>query len=146
MLDAEEDFDDDLADGGHDYADLAAAMGPPEEEAHSDEEEDEGSASELGSGDHAMPSEDEEEETDLNDDDSAGSGDSGMSGSDVDESNQEVDDELNPFELAEATDSEDEPVQKGSAFRPPSQQAFQQCMYLRVLVCFLHLPGPCFVG
>ena len=124
MLDAEEDFDDDLGDAGHDYADLAAAMGPPEEEDHSDKEEDKGSGSEPGSGDHAMPSEDEEEEVDLDDGDSAGSGGSGMSGSDLEESDQEVDDELNPFELAEATDSEDEPMQKGTAFRPPSQQAW----------------------
>ena len=109
MLDAEEDFDDDLGDGGHDYANLAAAMGSPEEEVASDEEEDdEGSGSELGSREHIMPLEDEEEDVDFDDDDSAGSGSGGMSGSDLDDSDQEVDDELNPFELAEATDSEEE--------------------------------------
>lgn len=118
VLDAEEDFDDELGDAGHDYADLAAAMGSPEAEEDSDEEEEEtgDSDSEPGSGDHDLdvPSEDEEGDMALNDADSMDSGDDAMSGSDLDESDQEVDDEVNPFELAEATDSEDELGHQGT--------------------------------
>ena len=116
VLDAEEDFDDELGDVGHDYADLAAAMGSPEAEEDSDEEEAGDSDSELGSGDHDLnvPSEDEEGDMALDDADSADSGDDAMSGSDLDESDHEVDDEVNPFELAEATDSEDELGHQGT--------------------------------
>ena len=114
VLDAEEDFDDELGDGGHDYADLAAAMGSPEEEEEStsDEEEDGESGSELEAGDHDMFSDGEEEGVGLDDDDSSDAGGSHMSDSDLDESG--VSEELNPFELAEATDSEDEQKLKGT--------------------------------
>lgn len=115
VLDAEEDFDDDLGDAGHDYADLAAAMGSPEEEVHSDQEEDAGSDSELGSGDPDMPTDDEEEDMSLDGDDSVSSGSGARSEGNSDESDQEVDDELNPFELAEGTDSDDESPQKGNS-------------------------------
>ncbi|KAL3136772.1 hypothetical protein ABBQ38_005486 [Trebouxia sp. C0009 RCD-2024] len=123
VLDAEEDFDDDLGDGGHDYADLAAAMGTAEEEeAESDEEEGGDSGSELGSGDPDLdiPSDDDEEDAaDLDDADSAGSGDDVMPDS---SSDQEADDEVNPFELAEATDSEDDLLQKGSGKKSKKKQ------------------------
>ena len=138
VLDAEEDFDDDLGDGSHDYADLAAAMGSPEEEVDSDEEGNEGSGSELGVGDHVMPSNGEEEDVDWGDDDSAGSGSGGISGSDLDDSDQEVDDELNPFELAEATDSEDEPKRAGKFVEAGPAGTLHKCMCLNVLVCLLN--------
>ena len=139
VLDAEEDFDDDLGDGGHDYADLAAAMASPEESTHSDEEEEEGSGSE--SEDRDMPTDDEEEDVSSDDERSNSSGSNGMSRHDSDELNQEVDDELNPFELAEATDSDNEPLQKGTILQlTPSRQAFNK------LGVSLNLPGDCFVG
>lgn len=126
MLEAEEDFDDDLADGGHDYADLAAAMGTPEdEEVGSDKEGDGHSGSELGSGDHDLSILSDDDEEDLDDDaDSPGSDKEPMADSGSD---QEADDGVNPFELAEATDSEDDLVQQGTLWvqMPP------------VLACFL---------
>ena len=134
-MDAEEDFDDDLGDAGHDYADLAAAMGSPEEEVHSDQEEDAGSDSELGSGDPDMPTDDEEEDMSLDGDDSASSGSGARSGGNSDESDQEVDDELNPFELAEATDSDDEPLQKGNIV-----EAGPACIpHSKLLLVYVHV-------
>lgn len=137
VLDAEEDFDDDLGDGGHDYADLAAAMGTAEEEeAESDEEEGGDSGSELGSGDPDLdiPSDDDEEDAaDLDDADSAGSGDDVMPDS---SSDQEADDEVNPFELAEATDSEDDLLQKGTPAKMPLILAGHA-----YYVCVLYMPS-----
>lgn len=117
VLDAEEDFDDELGDGGHDYADLAAAIGSPEEEeATSDDEEDGDSGSELEAGVHDMSSDEEEEGVGLDEDDSSDAGGSHMSESDLDELDGQKYDELNPFELAEATNSEDEQKIKGTNF------------------------------
>ena len=127
VLDAEEDFDDEEGDDAHSYADLAAAMGAPEE-AESAEEEGLASESELGSdaadnegGILDVPSDEEEDDADLalsdmNDADSLDDADNDvMSGSGSDHSDQEVDEDVNPFELAEATDSDDDMSTKGTA-------------------------------
>lgn len=127
VLDAEEDFDDEEGDAGHSYADLAAAMGAPEEEESAeDEEEGLASESEADSGadeddaEELIASDEEDDDADLGlsdmDDmtDSLDDADDIVSGSASDFSDQEAAEDVNPFELAEATDSEDDGSTKGA--------------------------------
>ena len=120
ILDAEEVYDD-APESGHAYADLAAAMGDEEDSDQEEEEEEQEveEGAELGSDaddDDLDLVSDEEDELGLSDMD------------DPDHSDQQADnlddDELDPFELAEATDSDDEPKQKGaSGFRAAAMQS-----------------------
>lgn len=118
ILDAEEVYDD-APESGHAYADLADAMGN-EEDSDQDEEEEEGQEqedAELGSDDDLDSVSDEEDDLGLSDMDDADSTDEASDMDDPDHSDQQADDPdddtLNPFELAEATDSDDEPKRKG---------------------------------
>lgn len=113
ILDAEEVYDD-APDAGHEYADLAAAMGDEEDSA---QDSDVGSAAD--SGDESDMASDVEDDLGLNDMQDADSADQDSGMDDPDQSDEEADsandDALNPFELAEATDSEDDHKQKGTA-------------------------------
>lgn len=115
ILDAEEVYDD-APDAGHEYADLAAAMGDEEDSAQ-DEDSDVGS--DADSGDEMDMASDVEDDLGLSDMDSADSADEDSGMGDPDQSDEEADsandEALNPFELAEATDSEDDQKQKGTA-------------------------------
>ena len=126
VLDAEEGYDD-VPDSGHDYADLAAAMGGNEDDSQEDEgadgAEDAGS---LGSDEDELGSDEDTDSDQLASDDEH-EDDLEMSGdeseeqddlmlSDGDEADPEADaeeDDINPFELASATDSEEEQHQSG---------------------------------
>ena len=117
MLDAEEGFDD-IAEGDHEYADLAAAMGNNEDDSDQEEEdEEEANASELGSDDLGLASDEDDSLglSDMEEAESADEDDPMGSQDDLDQSDQKTDDDLNPFELPEATDSEEEEMQKGKA-------------------------------
>ena len=118
MLDAEEGFDD-IAEGDHEYADLAAAMGNNEDDSDQEEEdeEEEADASELGSDDLGLASDEDDDLglSDMEEAESADEDDPMGSQDDLDQSDQEADDDLNPYELPEATDSEEEEMQKGMA-------------------------------
>jgi hypothetical protein len=131
ILDAEEVYDD-APESGHAYADLAAAMGDEEDSDQEEEEEgEEQEGPELGSDaddDDLDLVSDEEDDLVLSDMDDADSADEGTDMDDPDHSDQQADDadddELNPFELAEATDSDDEPKQKGAlGFRVAAMQS-----------------------
>ncbi len=139
ILDAEEVYDD-APESGHAYADLAAAMGDEEDSDQDEEEGEEQEGAELGSdadddNDLDLVS-DEEDNLGLSDMDDADSADEGSDMDDPDHSDQQADDpdddELNPFELAEATDSDDEPKQKGAL-------GLQQCNHPFCLV--IKCPG-----
>jgi hypothetical protein len=132
ILDAEEVYDD-APESGHAYADLAAAMGDEEDSDQEEEEEEQEveEGAELGSDaddDDLDLVSDEEDELGLSDMENADSADEGSDMDDPDHSDQQADnlddDELDPFELAEATDSDDEPKQKGaSGFRAAAMQS-----------------------
>lgn len=129
ILDAEEVYDD-APESGHAYADLAAAMGD-EEDSEQEEEGEELESAELGSDaddDDLDLVSDEEDDLGLSDMDDADSADEGSDMDDPDHSDQQADDpddnELNPFELAVATDSDDEPKRKGAlGFRAAVMQS-----------------------
>ena len=116
ILDAEEVYDD-APDAGHEYADLAAAMGDEEDSAQNEDSDVGSDADKDDEMDMASDVEDDLGLSDTDDADSADDDDSGMNG--LDQSDQVADsaddDALNPFELAEATDSEDDQKQKGTA-------------------------------
>ena len=117
MLDAEEGFDD-IAEADHEYADLAAAINNNEDDSDQEEEdEEEADASELGSDDLGLASDEDDNLglSDMEEAESADEDDPMGSQDDLDQSDQEADDDLNPFELPEATDSEEEEMQKGMA-------------------------------
>ena len=112
-MEAEEEFEDTIG-GSHDYADLASAM--RQADADSDQEEEDQGASDLGSEDEEMPSDVDQVSEDklvhLGSDDSAGE----QASSDEEEQSQSsgsLDDDLNPFDLAEGTDSDDEKASRG---------------------------------
>ena len=130
ILDAEEVYDD-APESGHAYADLAAAMGDEEDSEQEEEEEEVQEGAELGSDaddDDVDLVSDEEDDLGLSDMEDADSADEGGDMDDPDHTDQQTDDadddELNPFELAEATDSDDEPKQKGAlGFRAAAMQS-----------------------
>lgn len=113
-MEAEEEFEDTIG-GSHDYADLASAM--RQADADSDQEEEDQGASDLGSENEEMLSDvdqldSEHELVHLGSDDSAGE----QASSDEEEQSQSsgsLDDDLNPFELAEGTDSDDDKASRG---------------------------------
>lgn len=131
VLDAEEGFDD-MPDSSHDYADLAAAMGGRGDE--SDEEED--GPSSVGSEEEDLPGDDESDsaaadEDDLEmgtDADSAEDDDlmlSEANQADSDGASGADDEDLNPFDLAAATDSEEEQQQTGRRSCSPAHRHCQ---------------------
>ena len=140
ILDAEEVYDD-APESGHAYADLAAAMG--DEEDSDQEEEEAQERAELGSDaddDDLDLVSDEEDDLELGDVENADSADESSDMDDPDLSDQQADDadddELNPFELAEATDSDDEPKRKGAlGCRAVAMAAAMQSSFCPVINC-----------
>ena len=114
ILDAEENFDD-VPDSGHEYADLEAAMRNQEADSDQEEEEEEEGSAQGSDEDDAELQSGSEDGSGLSDMDDMGLDDEGGHiGSDDDVSQLDEEEgsgdegDVNPFELAEATDSEEE--------------------------------------
>lgn len=131
-MEAEEEFEDTIG-GSHDYADLASAM--RQAGADSDQEEEDQDLSDVASDDdEEVLSDGEQVDSDgelvhLGSDESAGEGSSDDE-EDAQGEGSSHDDDLNPFELAEGTESEDGEAQQGKCTLPGLHKSMLVCFVL----------------